>query len=89
MKLNNQYFCVNQRFNQAGFSLVELMVGLVIGLLATLAIMQMMGTFDSVSYTHLDVYKRQIHGSIDNREIFTFGRFQVLYFCQQNTRVAH
>ena len=51
MKLNNQYFCVNQRFNQAGFSLVELMVGLVIGLLATLAIMQMMGTFDSQKRT--------------------------------------
>ena len=37
--------------NQAGFSLVELMVGLVIGLMATLVIMQVFSTFEGQKRT--------------------------------------
>ena len=36
----------SSRFHQAGFSLVELMVGLAIGMLATIVIIQVMGVFE-------------------------------------------
>ena len=69
----------------AGFSLVEVMVAMVIGLLGIIVMMQMFSVFEgqkrtttggddanssgavslygAVSYTHLDVYKRQIYNS--------------------------
>ena len=34
--------------------------------------------FTSVSYTHLDVYKRQVYGSV-GAHLFTFGRPHWVY----------
>jgi type IV pilus assembly protein PilW len=54
----NKYLYAQQgRFKQTGFSLVELMVGLVIGLLASLAIMQAFSAFEG--------QKRSTSGSSD------------------------
>ena len=50
--------------NQAGFSLVELMVGLVIGLLATLAIMQVFGAFEGQKRTTSGNADAQTNGSV-------------------------
>ncbi len=49
---------------QAGFSLVELMVGLVIGLFATLAIMQVFGVFEGQKRTTSGTADAQISGSV-------------------------
>ena len=51
-------------FRQAGFSLVELMVGLVIGLLATLAIMQIFSAFEGQKRTTSGTADAQTSGSV-------------------------
>lgn len=66
MRLNSKIYR-----NQAGFSLVELMVGLVIGLLATLAIMQMFATFEGQKRTTTGTADAQTNGSI---ALFTMQR---------------
>ena len=62
--------------NQAGFSLVELMVGLVIGLLATLAIMQVYSAFEG--------QKRSTTGSSDAQTNGSVG----LYSVQRDVQLA-
>lgn len=57
--------------NQAGFSLVELMVGLVIGLMATLVIMQVFSTFEGQKRTTTGTADAQVNGSI---ALFTMQR---------------
>ena len=51
-------------FSQAGFSLVELMVGLVIGLLATLVIVQVFSTFEGQKRSTSGSSDAQTNGSI-------------------------
>jgi type IV pilus assembly protein PilW len=51
-------------FHQAGFSLTELMVGLVIGLLATLVIMQVFSVFEGQKRTTTGTADAQTNGSI-------------------------
>ena len=50
--------------NQKGFSLIELMVGLVIGLLATLVIMQVFATFEGQKRTTTGTADAQTSGSV-------------------------
>jgi type IV pilus assembly protein PilW len=50
--------------HQAGFSLVEILVGLVIGLLATLVIMQVFSVFEGKKRTTTGTADAQINGSI-------------------------
>jgi type IV pilus assembly protein PilW len=50
--------------NQAGFSLIELMVGLIVGLLATLVIMQVFSTFEGNKRTTSGNSDAQTSGSI-------------------------
>lgn len=57
--------------NQLGFSLVELMVGLVIGLLATLVIMQVFSTFEGQKRTTTGTADAQTNGSL---ALFTMQR---------------
>lgn len=57
--------------SQNGFSLVELMVGLVIGLLATLVIMQVFATFEGQKRTTTGIADAQTNGSI---ALFTMQR---------------
>lgn len=54
----------NQSANQAGFSLVEIMVGLVIGLLATLVIMQVMTSFEAQKSVTTGSSDAQTNGGI-------------------------
>ncbi len=56
---------------QAGFSLIEIMVGLVIGLLATLVIMQVFATFEGQKRTTTGTADAQTNGSI---ALFTMQR---------------
>ncbi|MEQ1598930.1 MAG: PilW family protein [Methylotenera sp.] len=56
---------------QTGFSLVELLVGLVIGLLATLVIMQVFATFEGQKRTTTGTADAQTNGSI---ALFTLQR---------------
>lgn len=53
-----------KNLSQAGFSLVELMVGLVIGLLATLAIMQIFSAFEGQKRTTSGTADAQTSGSV-------------------------
>ncbi len=64
------------KFAQSGFSLVEIMVGLVIGLLATLVIVQVFSTFDS--------QRRKTSGSADAQ---TNGSI-ALYSLQRDLQMA-
>ena len=66
MLLNNKI-----PMRQTGFSLVELMVGLVIGLLATLVIMQVFATFEGQKRTTTGNADAQVNGSI---ALFTMQR---------------
>jgi type IV pilus assembly protein PilW len=50
--------------NQSGFTLVELMVGLVIGLMATLVIMQTLSAFEGQKRTTTGTADAQVNGSI-------------------------
>lgn len=52
------------RFQQAGFSLIELMVGLTIGLLATVVIIQVMSVFDAQRRTTTGSADAQTNGGI-------------------------
>lgn len=63
MRFIKQYQSV-KKLKQAGFSLVELMVGLVIGLLATLAIMQVFSAFEGQKRTTSGTADAQTSGSI-------------------------
>lgn len=54
----------NRLQKQAGFSLVELMVGLVIGLLATLVIMQVFSTFEAQKRSTTGTADAQTNGSL-------------------------
>jgi type IV pilus assembly protein PilW len=58
-------------FTQTGFSLVELMVGLVIGLIATLVISQAMGVFQGQQRTTSGTADAQTNGGI---ALFTISR---------------
>ena len=73
---------------QAGFSLIEIMVGLVIGLIATLVILQVFSTFEGQKRTTTGSADAQTNGSI---ALFTMGRdvqtagFGLPVFDTQNT----
>lgn len=54
----------NSRINQSGFSLVEILVGLVIGLLATLVIMQVFAVFEGQKRSTTGSADAQINGSV-------------------------
>jgi type IV pilus assembly protein PilW len=51
-------------YSQRGFTLIELMVGLVIGLIATLAIVQTMGAFEGQKRATVGSADAQVNGSI-------------------------
>jgi type IV pilus assembly protein PilW len=51
-------------FNQAGFSLVEIMVGLVIGLLATLVVLQVFSVFEGQKRTTTGTADAQTSGNV-------------------------
>ncbi len=61
----------NSFFRQAGFSLVEILVGLVIGLLATLVILQVFSVFEGQKRTTTGVADAQTNGSI---ALYTLAR---------------
>jgi type IV pilus assembly protein PilW len=61
----------NNIFHQAGFSLVELMVGLVIGLVATVVIMQTFASFEGTKRSTTGIADAQTNGSI---ALFTIQR---------------
>jgi type IV pilus assembly protein PilW len=61
----------NSFHRQAGFSLVEILVGLVIGLLATLVIMQVFSVFEGQKRTTTGSADAQTNGSI---ALYTIGR---------------
>ncbi len=61
----------NSRQNQIGFSLIELMVGLAMGLLVTLIVTQTMGTFETQSRSTTGSADAQTNG---NMALFTIGR---------------
>lgn len=63
LKLNQNALSKNATY-QVGFSLVELMVGLVIGLFATLAIMQVFGAFEGQKRTTSGTADAQTNGSV-------------------------
>ena len=63
MRLINQHG-QQKSFNQTGFSLIELMVGLVIGLLATLVIMQIYSVFEGQKRTTSGTSDAQTSGSV-------------------------
>ena len=63
MRLVNQPR-LQKSFGQTGFSLVELMVGLVIGLLATLVIMQMFAAFEGQKRTTSGTSDAQTSGGV-------------------------
>lgn len=52
------------KINQSGFTLIELMVGLVIGLIATLVIMQTLSLFEGQKRTTVGTADAQVNGSI-------------------------
>ena len=52
------------RFRQAGFTLIELMVGMAIGLLATIIIMQVMSLFEAQRRTTTGSADAQTNGGI-------------------------
>ncbi len=60
MTLNNK----NIIMRQAGFTLIEILVGLVIGLIATLVIMQVFSVFEGQKRTTTGTADAQINGSI-------------------------
>lgn len=67
MKLNYKY----SRSSQAGFSLVEIMVGLVIGMLATLVIIQVMSVFEGQKRSTTGTADAQTNGGI---ALYNIGR---------------
>ncbi len=73
MKPINKHPLIHQTrpFHQAGFSLVEIMIGLVIGLLATLVIMQVFSVFETQKRTTTGTADAQTNGSI---ALYTLGR---------------
>jgi len=82
MKPRNQH----SHFYQTGFSLVELLVGLVIGLLATLVIMQVFSIFEGQKRTTTGVADAQTNGSI---ALYTLARdLQIAGFDLQPAGVA-
>lgn len=60
MKQNN----LHSRFTQAGFSLIEIMIGLVIGLIATLVISQVMSVFEGQKRSTTGTADAQTNGQI-------------------------
>lgn len=64
MRFIKQHQSAKKNLSQAGFSLVELMVGLVIGLLATLAIMQVFSAFEGQKRTTSGTADAQTSGSV-------------------------
>lgn len=62
---------MHSSFRQSGFSLIEIMVGLVIGLLATLVIMQVFSVFEGQKRTTTGVADAQTNGSI---ALYTIAR---------------
>ncbi len=54
----------NNTFHQAGFSLIELMVGLVIGLIAAVVIMQTFASFEGTKRSTTGIADAQTNGSI-------------------------
>jgi type IV pilus assembly protein PilW len=55
---------INNIYHQAGFTLVELMVGLVIGLIATVVIMQTFASFEGTKRSTTGIADAQTNGSI-------------------------
>ncbi|MBI5890538.1 MAG: PilW family protein [Nitrosomonadales bacterium] len=71
MKSNNLYLRFPQRqISQAGFTLVEIMVGLAIGMLATLVILQVFSVFES--------QKRATTGTADALTNGNIGLFRIM-----------
>ncbi len=58
------YISKKQEMHQTGFTLIELMVGLVIGLLATLAIMQTLSQFEGQKRSTVGTADTQVNGNI-------------------------
>ncbi len=58
------YLSKKYKLNQSGFTLIELMVGLTIGLLATLVIMQTLSLFEGQKRTTAGTADAQVNGSI-------------------------
>ncbi len=67
MKSNSKH----STFHQAGFSLVEIMIGLAIGMLAALVIMQVFSIFESQKRATTGTADAQTNGSI---ALYTIGR---------------
>lgn len=53
-----------RKYSQSGFTLIELMVGLVIGLIGTLVIMQTLSVFEGQKRTTVGTANAQVNGSI-------------------------
>ena len=49
------------RLRNGSFTLLEVLITLAILLVILVVVMQFMAAVDPVSYTHLDVYKRQVY----------------------------
>jgi type IV pilus assembly protein PilW len=75
--MKNHSFKTLQKSHQSGFSLIEVMVGLAIGLLASLVVMQTFSTFEGKKRTTTGTSDAQANGSIAlynlNREIQLTG----------------
>ena len=73
MKSSNKHPLIHQTrpFHQAGFSLVEIMIGLVIGMLASIVIMQVFSVFETQKRTTTGTADAQTNGSI---ALYTIGR---------------
>ena len=54
----------HSRLRQAGFTLVEIMVGMVIGMLATIVILQVLSVFETQKRTTTGTADAQTNGSI-------------------------
>jgi type IV pilus assembly protein PilW len=71
MNTNNLQFSRHIPSKHAGFTLVEIMVGLVIGMLATVVIMQVFSVFEAQKRTTTGTADAQVNGSI---ALFTITR---------------
>lgn len=73
MESSNKHPLIHQTrpFHQAGFSLVEIMIGLVIGMLASMVIMQVFSVFETQKRATTGTADAQTNGSI---ALYTMGR---------------
>ncbi len=75
MARKQNFACVSHPVHQAGFSLVELMVGMVVGLLAIFAIMQSFGAFEGQKRTTTSGADTQENGLIALETIASDARW--------------